>query len=247
MTKLEGRLFLITGASSGIGLAAARRLAEEGAQIVAVARRADKLAAAVATLPGAGHQAVAADATRWDQLEPLIAVGRDRGGWAGAVAAAGLHMVKPLSLVDTDHLHQMFDANVTSALLATKVVMRAPRKEGASVVWMSSVAALRGTAGFPAYSAAKGALISAARVAAAELATKRIRVNTIAAGVVLTEMSEGWLGKLTPEQRSAVEATHLLGLGRPEDVASAIAYLVSDDARWVTGSTLVVDGGLSAR
>jgi NAD(P)-dependent dehydrogenase (short-subunit alcohol dehydrogenase family) len=237
----------VTGASSGIGFAVAKRLAEEGATIVAVSRDKARLALAVAALPGSGHVALAADAAVLSQLADAVALGREHGGFAGGVFCAGVHDVRPLSLLDGDQLRTAIDANLLTALNATKVVVKAPAKAGASVVWMSSLAALRATVGFGAYSAAKGALLSACRVAAAELAARRIRANTIVAGVVATPMSEGWLSKLTEDQRKDIERAHLLGIGRPENVAGAAAFLLSDDASWITGSTLVVDGGLSVR
>ena len=201
----------------------------------------------VASLAGAGHAALAADAAVWTQLERAIALGRERGGFAGAVCCAGAHEVRPLTLLDGDQLRAAIDANVLTALNATKVVAKTTAKPSASVVWLSSVAALRGTPGFGAYSAAKGALVSAARVAAAELAARRIRVNVLLPGVVTTAMSEGWMSKLTEDQRKDIERSHLLGLGAPQQVAAAAAFLLSDDASWMTGSTLVVDGGLSVR
>lgn len=246
MRRFEGKLFLVTGASSGIGLAVARRIAEEGGAVAAVSRREAELREAVASLPGTGHAAFPADAAA-DPLQQVVALARERGGLAGAACCAGSHALRPLSLLEGQQLREAYDANVVTAVNATKVVARAASKGGASVVWLSSVAALRGTAGFAAYAAAKGALLSAARVAAVELASRRIRVNAVVAGVVATPMAEGWLSKLTPEQRRGVEEAHLLGLGKPGQVAGAVTFLLSDDAAWITGSALVADGGLSVR
>jgi NAD(P)-dependent dehydrogenase (short-subunit alcohol dehydrogenase family) len=95
------------------------------------------------------------------------------------------------------------------------------------------------------YAAAKGALISACRSAAVEFAPRRIRVNVVAPGVVETPMSQAWLQNLTSEQLAAVKQRHLLGFGEPVDVATAIAFLLSEQARWITGTTLVTDGGFS--
>jgi NAD(P)-dependent dehydrogenase (short-subunit alcohol dehydrogenase family) len=247
MNRFDGKLVLVVGGYSGIGIAAAERLAGEGASLVLVGRQEEKLLAALAKLPGAGHEMVVADAAFADQLQPLVQIGRKRGGYAGAVVCAGSHTVRPLSVLNREGIAQAFESNVTTALLATGAFAKAAAKEGTGVVWLSSVAALRGTATFSAYAAAKGALISAARVAAIELAPRKIRVNVIAAGVVETEMSKSWLALLSEEQKAALKHRHLLGIGQPADIAGVIAFLLSDDARWMTGSMVTADGGLSAQ
>ena len=247
MGRFDGKLVLLVGGYSGIGVAAARRLADEGASLVLLGRQEEKLRETLATLPGAGHEIVVADAAFSEQLQPVVQIGRKRGGYAGGVVCAGSHTVRPLSVLNRDGIAQAFEANVTTALLATAALAKSAAKDGGSIVWFSSVAALRGTATFAAYAAAKGALISAARVAAIELAPRRIRVNVIAAGVVETPMSAGWLAMLNEEQKTALNQRHLLGIGKPEDLAGVIAFLLSDDARWMTGSVVTADGGLAAQ
>ncbi len=156
MGRFEGKLVLLVGGYSGIGAAAARRLADEGASLVLLGRQEEKLRETLATLPGAGHEIVVADAAFSEQLQPVVQIGRKRGGYAGGVVCAGSHTVRPLSVLNREGIAQAFEANVTTALLATAALAKAAAKEGGSIVWFSSVAALRGTATFAAYSAAKG-------------------------------------------------------------------------------------------
>jgi NAD(P)-dependent dehydrogenase (short-subunit alcohol dehydrogenase family) len=247
MGRFDNKLVLLVGGYSGIGMAAAERLANEGAALVLVGRQEEKLRAALTKLSGAGHEIVVADATSAEQLQAVVQIGRKRGGYAGGIVCAGSHTVRPLAVLNREGIAKAFESNVTTALLATAAFAKATAKEGASMVWLSSVAAMRGTATFAAYAAAKGALISAARVAAIELASRHIRVNVIAAGVVETAMSENWLALLNEEQKAALNHRHLLGIGQPDDIAGVIAFLLSDDARWMTGSLVTADGGLSAQ
>lgn len=247
MKRFTGKRILIVGVSSGIGLSTAIRLAHEGASIVGVGRNIESISTSLSMLEGNGHHAIVADVADEQQLGTIIKYAKEHGGYHGGVFCAGLHEIRPISLLRADNLMQSFTANVVTAINCTKALTKSVSPDGAGIVWLSSVAAIRGTAGFTAYSSAKGALISAAKVAAIELVKKKIRVNVVIAGVVNTPMSLGWLNLLSQEQRDEIDSKHLLGIGQPEDVANAIAFLVSSDARWITGTTLVVDGGLSLR
>jgi NAD(P)-dependent dehydrogenase (short-subunit alcohol dehydrogenase family) len=244
--RFEGRNILITGATSGIGLAAAGRLAEEGAVVTCVARSAEKLVEVTAQLAGSGHRALALDASNETAIDAAYQQLKSEGmHFDGAVLAAGQHALRPLQLLKASNIDAMLALNVRGVLLTTKLAMRLASKEGASIVWLSSVAAAVGNPAEAVYAASKGALVSACRSLAAELAPRRIRINTLLPGVVETPMSDAWLNQLTPEQKEAVRARHLLGFGQPTDVAAAALFLLSEDARWITGSSLVIDGGLS--
>ena len=120
MTRFSGKNILVIGAYSGIGRAAIRRLASEGAAIVAVGRREEKLREVLRDMPGAGHQWVVADAASWEQLQPVIQMGRKVGGFAGGVVCAGLHEVRPLAVLDASALHGAIEANLTTALMSTR-------------------------------------------------------------------------------------------------------------------------------
>ncbi|HYA16619.1 MAG TPA: SDR family oxidoreductase [Bryobacteraceae bacterium] len=247
MPRFSDRIALVTGASSGIGNATAERMAAEGARIIAVGRNEERLRSAAAAWQRPGeHVVIPADVSTENGVNALFAAIRSQGLHADiAVFAAGRHLIRPLAMTKTQQLEEMMRGNLFSTLLCTREFARLPGGEARAVVWVSSAAALIGNTGEIAYAAAKGALISACRAAAAEYAAK-FRVNCVAPGVVETPMSAAWIGRLTPEQRAAVESRHLLGFGRPEDVAAAIAFLASRESRWITGVCLPVDGGLIA-
>jgi NAD(P)-dependent dehydrogenase (short-subunit alcohol dehydrogenase family) len=154
----------------------------------------------------------------------------------------------PLKVLKEDNFDEIFNANVKSAQFLAKSISKKGRfnPEGLSLIFLSSVAAICGEPAISTYSASKAALQGLSKSLALELARLNIRVNCIAPGVVKTEMAEGLFEKLTPEQYAFIDEKHPLGLGIPEDVAHAAAFLLSDMSRWITGTTLYVDGGYSA-
>jgi NAD(P)-dependent dehydrogenase (short-subunit alcohol dehydrogenase family) len=253
LTALQGlrfrdRSIVVTGASSGIGLAVARRVAREGGRVLLIGRRAESLEEARGSLVGEGHLALPMDCAD-EASVPLLKRTITDAAWSvdGMALCAGAHDVRPLQLMKSEHADSLWRANVTSTLVPLRGLLPTLTKGRSAVVGLSSIAAVRGGGGVMAYSATKAALEGALRVAAVELAGRGVRVNWVRAGVVETPMSDAFLGKLPPEAVAHIRDKHLLGFGSPDDVAAAVTFLLSDDSRWMTGTGMDVDGGLSCR
>jgi len=246
MSSPEGTI-LIAGASRGIGEQIARHLGASGRRLVLAARSADRLATLAAEVPSA--VAAPVDFSKLDALPDWFAgLVRAHGPFSGLVYCAGLLPTLPLKDTDLETLELTFRVNA----MAPMVLTRAMRKPGAfkapaSVVLISSVMGVVGQPVRTLYSATKAAMLGFVRSAALELARQGIRVNAVAPGVVETEQSKEYFEALTEGQRAAINASHALGLGTPLDVASAVEFLIGEKSRWITGTTLVVDGGYTAQ
>jgi NAD(P)-dependent dehydrogenase (short-subunit alcohol dehydrogenase family) len=245
---LHGKAVLVTGASSGIGREASRCLSELGARVVLVGRNKEKLLETASSLEGTGHLVEAFDLSQIEEtpawLENLSKVA---GPLDGLVHCAGVILTQPIRAWNLKETEALMRINVYAGLALARIFrQKSAHKPGASLVFMSSIAALNGQPGLVTYAASKGAIIGLTKSLALELVRDGVRVNCIAAGTVDTEMLELMKTRLTSEQIKAVADKHPLGFGRPRDVANAIAFLVSDASRWITGSTLVVDGGCTA-
>lgn len=245
MQRFSRRTILVTGASSGIGAATAMRLADEGASIVLWARRLKELSQVASSLSGEGHSSNAIDVTNEASVAESISSLKASGVVLdGMVLAAGAHAVRPLMMETPEKLASVFDVNVGSLFRVIRLSLRAGLVGSpASIVALSSQAALIGAGGASAYAASKGAVESAVKSWAVELASKSIRINAVAPGVVETPMTEKFFRFLTADQQAEIKRRHLLGLGSDRDVAAAISFLLSDDARWITGTILRADGG----
>lgn len=245
MNSLSSSTILVTGASSGLGHACAKRAEVRGARLILIGRRPDAIRK---LFPDERHAVIGCDVTDEASVGTLIAsLKAQRVTCQGWVLAAGVQIFRPLAMETHRSLSAAWASNVYGSLGLLGAALKARLvADGASVVLFSSAAAHAGGPGIAGYAATKAALEGATRSLALELAGKRIRVNAVAAGIVRTPMTETYLSVMTPEQVDELERQHPLGFGTPDDVAGPVAFLLSEDARWITGAVLTVDGGLCA-
>ena len=239
----------VTGGSSGLGRAAAVAFAAAGARVVLLGRDRNRLAATIDLLAGSGHASVAASLTDADGSFAIVkAAAAQHGRFDGIFHAAGAYLAMPAKMTKQRHIDEMFAASVWGAYgIARAAAHHTILAEGGSIVFMSSVAGERGHPGTIAYAGAKAAVTGLIKPLAIELAPKRIRVNQIVSGTVETEMHLGTAANLPPELIEAGSRRHLLGFGTPPDVAAAALFLMSDASRWITGTSMRVDGGYLAQ
>jgi NAD(P)-dependent dehydrogenase (short-subunit alcohol dehydrogenase family) len=247
---LQDKRILITGGSSGIGRETARLVATLGARVCLVGRSTSELESVVSSLAGRGHTFLQLDLAEPKGILPAMeALASEGDGFSGLVHSAGIQVTRPLRMQSPEEVGRLFQVNCLAGIELTRAFRRPPFRKGpGSVVFVSSVMGIVGQPAVSGYCASKGAVIGFVRAAAIELAREGIRVNCVAPGHVDgdSRMSAD-LKSLLGEGFESLAKSHPLGLGRAADVANAIAFLLGDTARWITGSTLVVDGGYSAQ
>jgi len=242
--RLQGKIAVVTGGSRGIGAAIALRLAADGAT-VAISYNANKTAAdkVVAKIEELGSKAVAvrANASSQQDNQAFVAEIKKLGKIDILVNNAAIFEGGPIDTVGLDQYDRLFDTNL-KGVVATTLAALPNFNDGGRIINISSGAARGSIAGFSFYSATKAALEALTRVWAQDLGKRRITVNAVAPGTTLTEMLESAMD--SNAKASFVEKTALGRLGQPEDIADVVAFLASDDGRWVTGKTIDADGGL---
>lgn len=246
--SLAGRTILVTGATSGIGKATAVYLSRLGARVVASGRNQERLDEVLSLLEGEGHSGRIFDLAQLEQIVPwLKALCTEVGPLNGIAHCAGVQATKPIQAINAQFVTDVLTQNLGAALmLAQGFRLRACHASPASLVYVSSSAALKTAPGNVVYAASKGGIISAVKGLGVELVRDGVRVNAVAPAMVDTPMSDQFRTILSEENFKRVVDMHPLGLGHPDDVAAAIAFLLADTSRWITGSILCVDGGFLA-
>jgi NAD(P)-dependent dehydrogenase (short-subunit alcohol dehydrogenase family) len=244
MGKLDGKVAVITGGSSGIGLATAKRLVADGAHVFITGRRATELDAAVRNI-GKNVIAVQSDVSKLADLDKLFAIVKQAKGHIDILFAnAGIAESAPLGEVTEEHFDRQFAINVKGALFTVQKAMPL-LSEGASIILTSSIVGSKGFAARSVYSATKAALRSFARTFASDLKPRKIRVNAVSPGPIdtpgLQDLNRTDSDGLAQQFRDRIP---LGRVGHPDDIAKVVAFLASDDSAFITGAELGVDGGL---
>lgn len=238
MFSLAGKTILVTGATGGLGGACCVAIRECGGEVYATGRREEALAALETAY-------CVADLATDDGRATLVEAVPECDG---VVFAQGISGLSPAKYLSAGHIDELAQTNVTATLATLGLLLKKKRlRAGASVVFIASVAALTGTAANTAYAASKGALLAATRSLAVELARQGMRVNALCPGWIVTELTDKLAEGVTAESAQSDAARYPLGPGRPTDVSGATCFLLSDAARWITGTHLAVDGGYSSQ
>jgi NAD(P)-dependent dehydrogenase (short-subunit alcohol dehydrogenase family) len=247
MGKLEGKIALVTGGSSGIGLATAKRFVGEGAYVYITGRREGELSAAVKEI-GRNVTAVRGDVSNLDELDRILdQIKREKGRLDVLFANAGIAKYAPLGKITEELYESMFDVNVKGVLFTVQKALPL-LADGASVILNASIVASKGLAANSVYSATKAAVRSFARTWTTDLKQRRIRVNAVSPGSTDTPGLNDLLASspVGEERRRMISSIVPLGrFGTPDEIAKAVVFLASDDSSYVTGTELFVDGGFA--
>lgn len=241
--SLEGKRILITGASSGIGRTTAIECSKLGAVLIITGRNKERLDESLKELEGKGHKAVIADLTINEDIEKLV---NEVDYLNGVVLCAGQVKSTPFKMCKRERVNPIFEINYFSQVELLRLLVCGKKIiENASIVFVSSIGGVEAfTIGNGIYGASKAALNSSMKFCALELAAKKIRVNSVNPGMVNTSLING--GSLSEEQKQAdMQKYPLKRYGEPKDIALGIIYLLSDASSWVTGHSLVIDGGVT--
>jgi NAD(P)-dependent dehydrogenase (short-subunit alcohol dehydrogenase family) len=243
--SLDGKNILVTGASSGIGRVTAIKCSELGARLIISGRDQERLSETFFSLKGEGHEFRLLDLSETKKISEII---QNIPQIDGFVSSAGIAKLSSIRFIKEDVLRHILEVNSVAPISLTKQLVKMKKlRNPSSVVYVSSIAGLySSTMGNSMYSASKAALNGFMKSAAIELANKGVRFNTVNPGFIQTPMADFALLKQN-EIDKITNSYPLKRLGNPEDVAHGIIYLLSDASSWVTGTTLIIDGGFTAK
>jgi len=249
--EFSNRWVVVSGASSGIGRAIAIALSRAGARVVLLGRREERLreTAALCADP-AGVEVLPIDLSQIDAIAPAITALSSRiGRIYGLCHSAGTVQTLPLTSLRPERVRAALEVNFFAGIELSRAISRREVLDGesASMLWIASVYAHTAAPGQIAYCASKGAVVSAVRALALELAPRKVRVNSLSPGFVRTEMTTGGATALSEEQWAQIQAQHPLGAGAPEDVARTAVFMLSPANTWLTGADWILDGGYTLK
>ncbi len=242
--SLENKTILITGASSGIGAKTAEVVANQGATVILTARNSERLEEVLKKLPKGNHKIILADLTDESDMQKLVS---ETPTIDGIVHSSGIVKHFPVKFIGKKQIQEMFANNYEAPLILTSSLLKFKKvNKGASIVFMSSVASNFPNKGGALYSGTKAAINSYSKTLAIEHAPQKIRSNVILAAMVKTPLFEEAEKTVSKELMDKHGEQYPLGFGEPEDVANAIAFLLSPASKWITGTHIIMDGGLTA-
>lgn len=238
---LKNKTILVTGASSGIGAGVSYDLASMGANVIVSGRNKERLYDVFKSLPVGMHEYYVSDLLSLNSIDELVP---NLPVLDGLVFCAGIVKTMPVRNIQDTAIEEIFQTNIMSSIQLCKRLLRNKKiAKGGSVVFISSVSTFNVKIGNSLYSATKGAVNSFAKAMALEVAPLKIRVNCIQPGFIQTGLLNS--GIISQEQLGLYIAKHPLGLGTPSDISNGCIYLLSDASRWMTGSIITIDGGLT--
>ena len=241
--SLKGKIILVTGASSGIGQSIAIEGSKMGSQVVVTGRNIHNLNKTFDSLHGDKNQKLTANLSKVEDIDNLV---NELPHLDGLVLCAGIVKTLPVKNITDESIYEIFQTNIFSSIQLIKRLLKSKKiNRGASIVFISSISTDNAKAGNSLYSATKGAVNSFCKVLALELSFQKIRVNCIQPGFIKTKILDG--GIITLEQMEKNIELYPLGPGEPSDISFATIYLLSDASRWVTGSIITIDGGVTLK
>ncbi len=247
--SLNEKKILITGASSGIGRQCAMDCSKMGATVVLLGRDERRLQETLSLMEGKGHLVCPVDLNQLDSIKPLVQdVASKLGPLDGFIHSAGIEKTLPIKSLKPSDYEDIIRVNTLSAFEFVRHFSGSKIfNQGGSIVLISSITSVIGRIGVSAYAASKGAIVSAVKTMALELAKRSVRINAVSPGTVLTPLMQNYMIQISEEERQKRIEGFPLGLGEPTDVANACIYLLSDAARWVTGQNIIIDGGYTVQ